>query len=186
MNQNGVKLVCFEFCGEKFAFNMDDLVEIVQIQSTEITPFFSRIPLLRGKWNYREQTIDVIDLRDFFDLEQSLGASSILTVVEEPQGEGSEAIQPEEKKFAEDSRLEHPSKTMLVVKIREQLFGLLTDAVVQVVPLGVFYEYPGMISTLPKRYFAGITTIKAELVLNLAIDEFINASEIESLGTIDS
>mgnify|MGYP001228243371 CR=1 FL=1 len=165
MNANGVKLVCFELCGEKFAFNMDYLVEIVQIQFAEITPFFSHVPLLRGKWNYRERTIDVIDLRDFFDLEKRLGASSLLT---------SEAVQPEEEKLAEDSRSEHPSKSMLVVKIREQLFGLLTDAVLQVVPLGVFYEYPGMISTLPKRYFAGITIIKAELVLILAIEEFIN------------
>lgn len=155
MAEEGVQLVCFELCGEKFAFNMEYLVEIIETQYSMITPFYSPIPFLRGKWDYREKTIYIIDLRDFFDLGNGFGSSSDHT------------------------------KSILVVKIREQFFGLLTDTVLQVVPLGVFYEYPDMVSTLSKRYFAGMTTIQSELVLILAIENFINDYELDSLRSID-
>jgi chemotaxis signal transduction protein len=155
MAEEGVQLVCFELCGEKFAFNMDYLVEIIQTQYSELTPFSSPIPLLRGKWDYRKKTIYIIDLRDFFGLENGFDSPSDCT------------------------------KSILVVKIRDQIFGLLTDAILQVVPLGVFYEYPDMISTLSKRYFAGVTIIHSELVLILAIEEFINDYELDSLRSID-
>ena len=176
MKENEAKLVCFEFCGEKFAFSMEYLVEIVQIQESDVTPFFSPLPLLRGKWNYREKTIDVIDLRDFFGLANGVGASSKLKHSGELQEEPSEAVH--QQLHPEDSEKETPSKSILVVKIREQVFGLLTDTVLQVIPLGAFYEYPNMISTLPKRYFAGVTIINTELVLILAIEEFINDYEL--------
>lgn len=156
MAEEGVQLVCFELCGEKFAFNMEYLVEIIQTQDSEITPFFSPIPILRGKWDYRKKTVYIIDLRDFFGLENGFGSSS-----------------------------DH-AKSILIVKIREQLFGLLTDAILHVVPLGVFYEYPDMISTLSKRYVAGITIIHSELVLILAIEKFINDYEFDSLQSIDT
>ena len=51
----------------------------------------------------------------------------------------------------------------------------------QVVSLGTFYEYPSMISTLPKRYFAGVTLIDDELVLLLAIEGFIKDYEFDAL-----
>jgi chemotaxis signal transduction protein len=148
MDENGVKLVCFEICGEKFAFNTDYLVEIVQVQHTDITPFFSPIPMIREKWNYRGTLVYIIDIRDVFGLEDSLGKTEY---------------------------------SVLVVKIQERIFGLLTDAVLQVRPLAVFYEYPNMISTLPRRYFAGVTIIDAELVLLLAIEEFIKDYELDAL-----
>jgi chemotaxis signal transduction protein len=155
MAEEGVQLVCFELCGEKFAFNMDYLVEIIQTEYSKITPFSSPIPLLRGKWDYRKKTIYIIDLRDFFGLENGSDSPSDCT------------------------------KSILVVKIRDQIFGLLTDGILQVVSLGVFYEYPDMISTLSKRYFAGVTIIHSELVLILAIEEFINDYELDSLRSID-
>jgi chemotaxis signal transduction protein len=182
MSEKGVKLVCFELCGEKFAFNMDYLVEIVQAQYSDITPFFSPIPILRGKWNYRERTVYIVDLRDLFGLGNSIGTSSDLKLVEEKQqSEQSKAVQYGGDVPAEESGEEESSISILVVKIREQVFGLLTDTVLQVVPLVVFYEYPGMISTLPKRYFAGITSIHTELVIILAIEKFINDYELDSL-----
>jgi chemotaxis signal transduction protein len=155
MAEEGVQLVCFERCGEKFAFNMDYLVEIIQAQYSELTPFSSPIPLLRGKWDYRKKTIYIIDLRDFFGLGNGSDSPSDCT------------------------------KSILVVKIRDQIFGLLTDGILQVVSLGVFYEYPDMISTLSKRYFAGVTIIHSELVLILSIEEFINDYELDSLRSID-
>ena len=148
MDENSVKLVCFEICGEKFAFNMEFLVEIVQVQETEITPFFSPLPIIRGKWDYRGETVYIIDIRDFFRLE----------------------CHRKDENVADGSvSKELPSKSVLVVNIQKRNLGLLTDAVLQVVPLAEFYEYPSMISTLPKRYFAGVTVIDAELVLLLAI-----------------
>jgi len=186
MDEGGVKLVCFELCGEKFAFSMEYLVEIVQTQDSDITPFCSHIPLLRGKWGYRERTVNVIDLRDFFGLENSFGLSSNLKLAGELQGDSSKVIQREGDVLSEDSTGENPGKSILIVKIRERIFGLLTDAVLQVVPLGIFYEYPDMISTLSKRYFAGVTIINSELVLILAIEEFINDYELDSLLSIDN
>jgi chemotaxis signal transduction protein len=165
MDENGVKLVCFEYWGAKFAFNMDYLVEIAQVAAADITPCFSPNPLLRGQWNYRRRTVDFIDLRDFFGLEQR---------GEDVAGNGRLPIETDGETLAQETTQKNPLKSILVVKIREQLFGLLTDAVLRVVPLGVFYEYPGMISTLPKKYFAGITIIQAEVVLILAIEEFIH------------
>lgn len=178
---NGVRLVCFELCGEKFAFNMDYLVEIVQTQDSDITPFFSPLPLLRGKWNYREKIIDIIDLRDFFALKESGDIPSGSMLAEELQEEHSEAVQQETDSLTKDSLDVSPVKSILVVRIREQIFGLFADAVLQVVPLGGFYEYPNMISTLPKRYFEGVTVINTELVLILAIGEFITNYELDTL-----
>lgn len=162
MDENGVKLACFEICGEKFAFNMDFLVEIVQVQYTDITPFFSPVPIVRGKWEYRDTFVYIIDVRDMFGLEDKMP--------NEQNGAADENVVPEQS-----------SKNVLVVKIHDQIFGLLTDMVSQMQPLTAFYEYPNMISTLPKRYFAGVTTINAELVLILAIEEFINDDELEIL-----
>ena len=168
MNENGVKLVCFEICGEKFAFNMKFLVEIVQVQDTEITPFFSPIPIIRGKWDYRGDTVYIIDIRDFFRLECHSMDEEHPPLSSKNKREGREAK-------------EQSSKSVLVVDIQERKLGLLTDAVLQVVSLTVFYEYPSMISTLPKRYFAGVTVINAELVLLLAIEEFVKDYEFDAL-----
>ncbi len=178
--------MCFELCGEKFAFNTDYLVEIVQAQDFNITPFFSPVPLLRGKWNYREKTVYVIDLRDFFGLENGFELSSQFKLSEGLEEEHSNIVQSGEDALSESSIQENPLKSILVVNIRGQIFGLLTDAVLQVVPLGIFYEYPSMISTLPKRYFAGVTIMNTELVLILAIEEFINTYELDSLLRIDN
>jgi chemotaxis signal transduction protein len=186
MEENGVKLVCFEFCAEKFAFNMDYLVEIVQIQPADITPFFSHSPLLRGKWTYRKRTIAIIDLRDFFGLGERGGLALVLPAAE-GQGENVSAGKaPAESAHSKNFEHAPPSKSVLVVNIRGQTFGILTDTVLYVVPLGVFYEYPGMISTLPKKYFAGITIINGEVILILAIEEFINGHELESELTINN
>lgn len=181
MDKNGVKLICFEFCGEKFAFNMDYLVEIVQIQSSDITPFYSHIPLLRGKWDYRERTIYVIDLRDLFELENGSGVFPDRNDIGELQEGHTEAAQQEGGPPTTDSLKKSASKSILVVRIRDQLFGLLTDTVLQVAPLTVFYEYPNMISTLPKRYFGGVAIMNAELILILTIEEFVNEYELNIL-----
>ena len=166
MDENGVQLVCFTICGQKYAFNMDALVEIVQVQHTEIVPFFAPVPIIRGKWDYRGNLLYIIDLRDFFGLEeQSPGREGAL---------GHETFTPP------------ASKNVLVVRIGEQIFGLLTDTVSQMQMLTMFYEYPVMISTLPRRYFAGVTSINAELVLLLAIENFINANELESLLSLEA
>jgi chemotaxis signal transduction protein len=181
MNENGVKLVCFELCGEKFAFNMDYLVEIVQVRYSDITPFFSPIPVIRGEWNYRARTVYIIDLREFFGLENTLVSPSDSGLVGGLQEQDPKVVQQGGDVPPEDSLKKTPAKSVLVVRIREQIFGLLTDTVLQVVPLVVFYEYPGMISTLPKRYFAGVTIIATELVIILAIEEFINDYELDTL-----
>ena len=174
MNEHGVKLICFEICGEKFAFNMTSLVEIVQVQDTEITPFFSSIPIIRGKWNYRGDTLYIIDIRDFFRLECHR--------IDEEHIPQSSKNQREERETGDgDASQEPPSKSVLVVNIQERNLGLLTDVVVQVVSLAAFYEYPSMISTLPKRYFAGVAVINAELVLLLAIEEFVKDYEFDAL-----
>ena len=168
MDENGVKLVCFEIYGAQFAFSTDYLVEIVQVHEAEITPFFSPIPIVRGKWNYRGKTVHLIDLRDFFGLTEKKDSPQM----------GSEPSQLSEQ-LATKARSE--TKNVLVVNIRGRIFGVFTDSVLHVLPLGDFYEYPALISTLPRRYFAGVTRIKADLVLLLAIEEFIQPYELESL-----
>jgi chemotaxis signal transduction protein len=175
MYGNGVKLVCFEICGEKFAFNMKSLVEIVQVQDTEITPFFSPIPIIRGKWNYRGGTVYIIDIRDFFRLECHR------THIPRSSKNQREERAATDNSSSGDSSQEPPSKSVLVVNIQERKLGLLTDAVLQVVSLASFYQYPSMISTLPKRYFAGVTVIDAELVLLLEIEEFVKDYEFDAL-----
>ncbi|PID58627.1 hypothetical protein CSB45_03530 [candidate division KSB3 bacterium] len=166
MDKNGVQLVCFTVCGQKYAFNMDNLVEIVHVRHTEIAPCLSALPLVRGKWAYRGNDVYIIDLRDLFELEDQ---------------------RPEQENASGHDRPAHPvSKTILVVKIREQIFGLLTDTVLHMHMLKVFYEYPVMISTLPRRYFAGVTILDRELVLLLAIENFINGDELESLLRLDA
>jgi hypothetical protein len=57
--------------------------------------------------------------------------------------------------------------------------------VLQVVPLGVFYDYPDFISSLPRRYFAGITRVHDSLAIILAIDELLQECEIESLASAE-
>ncbi len=163
MNENEVQLTCFEIHGEKFAFNMEYLVEIVQIRQSEITPYFSPIPIIRGQWDHRGTSVYIIDVRDFFGL-HAYGS----------ERETSAASKREAKQ-------ESTEKNILVVRIREHIFGLLTDAVSQMQTLSVLYEYPTMISTLPRRYFAGVTIIKNELVLLLAIEKFINSYELDIL-----
>jgi chemotaxis signal transduction protein len=162
MDDQKVRLVCFELCGEKFAFDTKYLVEIVQIHYSEITSCFTPVPLVRGTWNYRDKSLYVIDLRGFFGLEEKeTGAVKLAS-----SGNSSEKA---------------ATKSIVIVNIQEHLFGLLTDMVIQVVPLGVFYEYPDLISTLPRRYFAGITVMNAELVILLAIEKFLNEHELQSL-----
>jgi chemotaxis signal transduction protein len=182
MNENGVRLVCFELCGEKFAFNTDYLVEIVQVRGTDIRPWVSPIPLVRGKWTYRNKTVAILDLREFFGLEDAGAVHVDLKLVEAlPDQRAEEEQERGEVPVVEEVLKKTPSKTVLVVHIREQILGLLTDAVVQVVPLTEFYEYPVMISTLPKRYFEGLTLIGGELVIILAIEKCINEYELETL-----
>lgn len=174
MDDQKVRLVCFELCGEKFAFDTKYLVEIVQTHYAEITPCFTPVPLVRGTWNYRDKSLYVIDLRDFLGLEkQEQGAVKPGSSGNPRQNERSE----EEHHPSEDAA----TKSIVIVNIQDHLFGLLTDMVVQVVPFGVFYEYPDLISTLPKRYFAGITVIKTELVILLAIEKFLTEDELQSL-----
>ena len=165
MDENGVQLVCFTICGQKYAFNMDYLVEIVQVQHTEITPFFAPVPIVRGKWEYRGKRVYIIDVRDFFGLETP--------------------DQARERVLVYKTLPATTAKNVLVVRVGEQIFGLLTDTVSQMQTLAVFYEYPTMISTLPRRYFAGVTIINAELVLLLAIENFINEDELESLLSME-
>jgi chemotaxis signal transduction protein len=156
MTDQVVRLVYFELAGQKFAFNMEQLVEIVQVRVDEIQPCFARVPLIRGQWQYRERLLYVIDLRDFFGL----------TEVAVPL--------PTPGKLA-------PAQSIVVVKIHAQLFGLLTDTVYQIVPLNIFYEYPDLISHLPRRYFAGVSRVQNQLVLILALEELVNTYELEAL-----
>ncbi|GAK54860.1 chemotaxis signal transduction protein [Candidatus Vecturithrix granuli] len=172
MNENGVQLVCFEICGEKFAFNMDFLIEIIQVHQADITPFFSSIPIIRGYWTYRRKTVYLLDVRDFFGL-----VDADETTTQMRFSRSSPEQEEEERKRAEQT---HGVHNILVVKIREQIFGLYTDAVLQVASLLSFYEYPLLISTLPRRYFAGVTVIGTELVLLLALEELINEYEFEA------
>ncbi|MDY0092683.1 MAG: chemotaxis protein CheW [Candidatus Vecturithrix sp.] len=172
MNENGVRLVCFEICGEKFAFNMDFLVEIVQVDQADIRPFFSSIPLIRGFWTYRGQTVYLIDFRDFF----GLGNVSVTLAQKRLLRSGAEQEEETQKKTEQT----HIVYNVLVVRIRGHIFGLYADAVLQVASLLSFYEYPMMISTLPRRYFAGVTVVRTELVLVLALEELINEYEFET------
>lgn len=187
MADNRIRLICFDICGEKFAFNMEYLVEIVQAQQSEITPFFSPLPILRGKWDYRGSSLYIIDLRDFFGFEERSSKPIFAKTKEGINGTqmSSENEQYQRADFPEESIKEDHSKSMLVVKIHERMFGLLTDAVLQVLPLVDFYEYPNMLSTLPGRYFAGVTIIESELVVLLAIQEFIKEYELDALLSID-
>jgi chemotaxis signal transduction protein len=164
MTENGVQLVCFKLCGQTYAFDMKYLIEIVQVPETELTPCFAPLPLIRSQWQYRDQTIYILDLRDAFGLEEQ-GASD----------------QPEDQAAAPRKLSRAGVKTVLVVSIQAQPFGLLTDGVLQVVPLEPFYEYPTMISLLPQRYFAGLTLVNHELILILAIDKFITNHEFATL-----
>ncbi len=184
MDDDRLQLICFEICGEKFAFNMECLVEIVQTQLSDITPFFSSMPIIRGKWDYRGSSLYVIDLRDFFGLEEKKrGGKGTQPLLQTKRGSqvffenryGQKTDSPEEF----DKK--NSSKCMLVVKIHERMFGLFSDTVLQVLPLVDFYEYPNMLSTVPGRYFMGITTIDAELVILLAIQEFVKDYEFDAL-----
>ncbi len=164
MDENGVQLACFEIGAEKFAFNMEYLVEIVQVRQTKITPYCSPVPIIRGQWDYRGASVYLIDVREFFGLKER------------------ESFSEANNESEEDVTTQEPvAKNILVVKIQEHIFGLLTDAVLQMQSLSELYEYPTMVSTLPRRYFAGVTIINAELVLLLAIEEFINTHELDIL-----
>ena len=171
MNENGVQLVCFEICGEKFAFSMDFLIEIIQVHQADITPFFSSIPIIRGFWMYRGKTVYLLDVRDFFGL-----ADAAETMTQKRFPRSSPEQEEEEQKRTEPTNGVY---SILVVRIREHIFGLYTDAVLHVAPLLSFYEYPLLISTLPRRYFAGVTVVGTELVLLLALEELINEYELE-------
>jgi len=163
MEESGVQLLCFELCGEKFAFNLDYLVEIVRIQPGEMTRWYSPVPIIRGKWNYRGQSLYVIDVREFFGLETPAATRM-------------------QEAGTYDLEQERGTKSMFVVTIRDRLFGMLADRVLQMQPLIQYYEYPTLVSTLPRRYFAGISMREGELVLLLAIDDFVRDYEWESLS----
>jgi len=75
---------------------------------------------------------------------------------------------------------QHRVRNILIIKICERIFGLLVDTVLQVVPLITFYEYPIMITTLPRRYFAGVTLVGNDLVVLLALEELVNEYEFEA------
>lgn len=174
MNENGVRLLCFDLCGEKFAFDMENLVEIVQTKPSEIIPFFASIPIIRGRWDYRGTLIHIIDLRAFFGLDGSRERVEIAPAA-------SSHSQPEGTLEKERILQQRNRITILVVTIQGHIFGLLADAVLQVFPLIAFYEYPNMISKLPRRYFAGVTAIQNELVILLAIEELISNYELDTL-----
>ena len=174
MEENSVQLVCFEICGEKFAFSMDYLVEIVQIHQIEMTPCLLPIPIIQGTWNYRGTTVFLIDIRDFFGLDDNINKATFSPAISDKQQETKTGAPAE-------VITDQSSQSVLVVKIREQVFGLLTDAVLQVLPLTSFYEYPNMVSTLPRKYFAGVAVVNNELVLLLAIEEFLKEYELDAL-----
>ncbi len=175
MDEDRVQLVYFTICGERFAFNMQYLVEIVQTKSSDIIPFFSPVPMIRGIWDYRGKSLYVINLRDFFGLEEKPGEK-----IQDSQLSSQSKQDQQTNSRAREVR-ENLPKSIIVINIHDQMFGLLTDMVLQVVPLNDFYEYPDMISTLPGRYFAGLTLIDSQLVLLLEIQEFINDYELDIL-----
>ncbi|MBD3306220.1 hypothetical protein GF339_07510 [candidate division KSB3 bacterium] len=152
MHENSIRLACFEICGEKFAFNMEDLLEIVEVVPEEIHPMSSPNPLLLGTWDYRGTLLYILDLRKFFGLTEDTSAAHL----------------PKTQQHKPDCQ------EVLVVNVQEHRFGLLVDAVLQVAPLGTFYDYPPMVSTLPRRYIAGVTPIGADLVLLVALEELLN------------
>ena len=158
MEENGVSLVCFEICGEKFAFDLEYLVEIVRVQPSEITPWYSPVPIIRGKCEYRGQTVSIIDLREFFGL------------------------QPTAEQSPQNATPEQGAKNILVISVGDQTFGLLTDKVLHMQPLSSYYEYPAFISHLPRRYFGGVTMREAELVILLAVENFVSAYELDILS----
>jgi chemotaxis signal transduction protein len=183
MNESAVRLVCFELCGEAFAFNMEHLIEIVQIRASEITPCFTPVPFVRGTWMYRETPVYVIDLREFFDL--TLSPSTQMPPSENhvsPHADEEPATpQSAEEGDHRNAAREKRDKSMLVIRVRESVLGIFTDAVIQVVSLSVFYEYPDLISTLPRRYIAGIIRVRNTLALVLAIEELLGEYEIQAL-----
>jgi chemotaxis signal transduction protein len=163
MRESAVRCVCFDLCGEAFAFDMEHLIEIVQIRSSEITPCFTPVPFVRGIWLYRTQAIPVIDVREFFHL-------SAPPRIDRP-------AEPHAGQPAPEKR----DHSMLVVRIREQTFGIFSDAVLQVVPAVLMYAYPDCISTLPQRYFLGMIRIRHALALVLALNELVSDHELELL-----
>lgn len=164
MDEHGVRLVCFEICGEKFAFNMEHLVEIVQVYEADITRCCTPVPMVRGRWNYREKAVYVIDIRELFGLPMTSHVAQ-----ENPD-------QPSKPR----------TQSIILITIRDQIFGLLTDTVLQMVPLNIFYEYPDLISSLPRRYFAGVSRINMDIVIILAIENFLNEYELEALGSMEN
>lgn len=183
MNESVVRLVCFELCGEAFAFNMEHLIEIVQIRASEITRCFTPIPFVRGTWMYRDTPIYVIDLREFFDLTPRVDSHmlSVENQVFSRAGEDPAIPQSNEDGNHRNIVKEKRDNSMLVIRVRECVLGIFTDVVLQVVPLGMFYEFPDLISTLPRRYIAGIIRIRDALALVLAIEELLGEYEIQAL-----
>ena len=187
MNEPVVRLVCFELCGEAFAFNMEHLIEIVPIRASEISPCFTPVPFVRGSWMYRTQPIPVIDVREFFQLSdtQSSQVSSLLSATPLSQlADNGSALSGQQENQSVHASTEKRDKSMLVVRIRDHVLGIFCDTVLQVVPLGIFYEYPDFISTLPRQYFAGIIRIRESLALVLAIDELVSDYELELLANM--
>ena len=176
INEKGVRLVCFTLCGEMFAFDMEYLIEIVQARPSEIQPVITPVPLVRGRWYYRDVPVYVIDFRKFFHLEeqtQPLLSSPPLSQIDNDSSALTVHHAANEQK--------NTAKSMLLVRIRSQIFALLSDTVLKVVPLETFYEYPDFISTLPRRYFAGITRVHNRLAIMLTVDGLLQDDEIESL-----
>ncbi len=188
MNEPVVRLVCFELCGEAFAFNMEHLIEIVQIRASEITPCSTPVPFVRGSWVYRTIPIYIIDVREFFHLTGKQQSPVHKPTPYEPTyshivNDG-EILTGQNDKQALPAPKEKRDKSMLVVQIHGSVLGIFSDAVLQVVPLGVFYEYPDMISTLPRQYFAGIIRVRKALAFVLAIDELVSEYELELLASM--
>jgi chemotaxis signal transduction protein len=132
---------------------------------------------------YRETPVYVIDLREFFDLVQSPSSQMhssenhvSLHADEEPA-----APQSGEDGNHQDAVREKRDKSMLVIRVHEYVLGIFTDAVIQVVSLSMFYEYPDLISTLPRRYIAGIIHVRDTLALVLAIEKLLGEYEIQAL-----
>lgn len=180
IDEQGVRLVCFTLCGELFAFDMEYLIEIVQARPSEIHYCITPVPLVRGTWYYRDAPVYVLDFRELFHLEEPPPPVSSFAALSPIHNDTFSHPQEQRTHYAKDPQ-KNSARSMLLVRIRGQLFALLSDTILQVVPLRVFYEYPDFISTLPRRYFAGITRVHERLVIILAVDELLWDYEIESL-----
>jgi len=148
-------LVYFDIRQNKFAVKMRALVEVIPGVDYREEP--SAVPIIRGKWSYRGKEIFIIDLKEFFGL-----------------GPPFEEASPRGKKFSDKGSL-------LILKIRGRLMGLLVDQVHKVVASKKIYPYPPMASTLEGRYFEGVAKIQNDLVIVLNEQNLVDDRELEVL-----